>query len=97
MTKYEGCSDGNCLLRITPLQQHTNGGCRCLRDVPLPLRLAIQRKLWSQKDEIERLTRLVHDIDVTLRVPAAGYVPVIGDVFEIIDRAEMRAKATGGE
>ena len=66
MTKYEGCSDGNCLLRITPLQQHTNGGCRCLRDVPLPLRLAIQRKLWSQKDEIERLTRELEGVNTSV-------------------------------
>lgn len=56
---YEGCSDGNCVLRLEPLKVHTNGGCRCLRDVPTPLRLAIQRKLRSQHGELQRLrTRL---------------------------------------
>jgi hypothetical protein len=52
----QGCSDGNCCLRIEPVRgQHTNGGCRCLRDVPTQLRIAIQRKLQSQRNEIERL------------------------------------------
>ena len=57
MSEYQGCSDGNCLLRLTPLRQHTNGGCRCLRDVARPLRHAIMRKIRSQRVEIERLMR----------------------------------------
>ena len=57
-SEYEGCSDGNCLLRIVPLRQHTNGGCRCLRDVPHPLQRCIKRKLWHQRQEINRLQRM---------------------------------------
>lgn len=54
--KAQNCSDGNCRLRIGPaVGQHTNGGCRCLRDLPVPLRIAIQRKLDWQQNEIERL------------------------------------------
>lgn len=55
MGEYQGCSDGNCLLRLEPLRVHTNGGCRCLRDIPKPLQLAIKRKIWQLKKEIEGL------------------------------------------
>lgn len=48
MVNDNGCSDGNCKLRIGECKgQHTNGGCRCLRDIPTPLRLRIERKLAS--------------------------------------------------
>ena len=30
MRDYEGCSDGNCILRLVPLRQYTNGGSRSL-------------------------------------------------------------------
>lgn len=52
MSEYEGCSDGGCLLRIKPLGMHTNGGCRCLRDLPKDLQRAIKRKLSVLRDEI---------------------------------------------
>lgn len=55
MTEYEGCSDGNCLLRLERLKVHTNGGCRCLQDIPKPLQIAIKRKIWQLKKEIEEL------------------------------------------
>ena len=52
----QGCSDGNCKLRLTPVTgQHTNGGCQCLRDLPTQLRIQVERKLWSLKTEIKRL------------------------------------------
>ena len=57
MNEYEGCSDGACILRLKPLKQHTHGGCRCLRDIPTPKRMAIKRKLNSLEAEIERLTQ----------------------------------------
>jgi len=58
--------------------------------------LDLSEEYNQQKDrQIARLTRLVRDIDTTLRVPAAEYVPAIGDVFELIDRAGMRARAVG--
>lgn len=54
--KPQGCTNGHCWLRIKPLiGQHTNGGCNCLRDVPVTLRLAIERKIQSQRKRIERL------------------------------------------
>ncbi len=43
-----------------------------------------------QAKEIERLTAVINDIDLTLRVPAAEYVPAIGDVFTLIDKAGLR-------
>ena len=52
----QGCSDGNCLLRIGPvIGQHTNGGCRCLSGVPEHKRLEICFKIHSQWEEIRRL------------------------------------------
>ena len=46
---------------------------------------------WMQKeqseDKIDRLTQALLYVDYTLRVPAAEYVPAIGDVFNIIDKA----------
>ena len=46
----QGCSDGNCKLRIGPRPgQHTNGGCHCLRDIPTARRIEIERKLHSIK------------------------------------------------
>ena len=35
--------------------------------------------------ERDALRHLVNRIDETLRVPAAEYVPAIGDVFDLID------------
>jgi hypothetical protein len=55
MAEYGGCSDGNCILRNEPLRVHTNGGCRCLRDIPTQLRIAIHRRIRGQQAEIERL------------------------------------------
>lgn len=36
----------------------------------------------------ERLVGVLDEIDRTLRVPAAEYVPAFGDVFAIIDRTK---------
>lgn len=41
-------------------------------------------------NEINRLKDVIDRIDMTLRVPAAEYVPAIGDVFTIIDKAGLR-------
>jgi hypothetical protein len=40
--------------------------------------------------ELDRLKKLIADIDRTLRVPAAEYVPAIGDVFKLIDAAKPK-------
>lgn len=42
-------------------------------------------KLTAERDA---LRELVEAIDLTLRVPAAEYVPAIGDVFTLIDKAK---------
>ncbi len=42
-------------------QECSDGGCRCLQVVPTPLHIAIQRKLDSHRDEIERLRDAVRD------------------------------------
>jgi hypothetical protein len=58
MSETQGCSDGNCWLRIDPLVgQHTNAGCHCLHYLPVPLRIQIERKLQSQRTEIARTRR----------------------------------------
>ena len=45
------------------------------------------------RHRIHELEQAIRKIDVTLRVPAAEYVPAIGDVFEIIDKLGV-AKGT---
>lgn len=41
--------------------------------------------------ESDGLRRVLDEIDQTLRVPAAEYVPAISDVFTIIDRVKCGA------
>lgn len=54
----QGCLDANCKLRIGPRpKQHTNGGCKCLQDVPTKKRLEIERKLQRQR----RLLKALHE------------------------------------
>ena len=49
----QGCSDGGCCLRIGPRPgQVTNGGCRCLRDVPTDLRIKIMRKFAHERQRL---------------------------------------------
>jgi hypothetical protein len=38
-----------------------------------------------------QLVAAIHQIDQTLRVPAAEYVPAIGDVFTLIERLRLPA------
>ena len=82
----QGCSDGNCRLRLTPVTgQHTNAGCRCLRGVPVATRIAISRKLDHQLNEIERLRgeREVWDADMRYWRDKA---------MELLDAAEAAGK-----
>jgi len=58
----QGCLEGYCKLRIEPLPKgamHTNGGCRCLRDIATAKRIEIERKLAADRAEIERLQRTI--------------------------------------
>ena len=43
--------------------------------------------------EVERLQELLERIDRTLRIPAAEYVPAIGDVFTLIDNSNRKSNA----
>lgn len=44
---------------------------------------------WLSPEEAERLTNAIRRIDHTLRIPAAEYVPAIGEVFTIIDGLQL--------
>lgn len=48
--------------------------------------LTIAAALDDAERELKRLRGTLREIDQTLRIPAAEYVPAIGDVFNIIDR-----------
>jgi len=51
-----GCSNGYCILRYNyKIGQHTNGGCRCLRDLPTPQRIQANRKIRWQAERIAEL------------------------------------------
>lgn len=50
----------------------------------------MESDLSQLRAENERLRGVVHQIDATLRVPAAEYVPAISDVFQIIDANGLR-------
>ena len=41
---------------------------------------------------IRQLEDAIRDVDLALRVPAAEYVPAIGDAFKIIDAAQRCAE-----
>lgn len=47
---------------------------------------AAERLAEFRKNRIDQLEAALTAIDHTLRIPAAEYVPAIGDVFTIIDR-----------
>ena len=51
---------------------------------------AMNRATAQLRDRVAALVVLVHQIDLTLRVPAAEYVPAISDVFTLIDGAGLR-------
>lgn len=44
----------------------------------------------TMMQKISRLEAVIKKIDLTLRVPAAEYVPAIQDVFQIIDDAILK-------
>ena len=47
-------------------------------------------------ERVSMLEEAVSKIDLTLRVPAAEYVPAIGDVFTIIDSLKTSLNASRG-
>ena len=49
----------------------------------------LSKKVSELEAEVERLRAAIREIDHTLRVPAAEYVPAIGDAFTIIDRLKL--------
>ncbi len=54
---YVGCSDGSCVF-VHPGGMHTNGGCKCLRDLPFKRQREIQirfRELRHKTNQLEEL------------------------------------------
>jgi hypothetical protein len=47
--------------------------------------IELENALGDVEARVEKLEALIRDIDYTLRVPAAEYVPAIRDVFKLID------------
>lgn len=52
----------------------------------------LRREIASLKATNSRLRAAMKGIDMALRIPAAEYVPAIGDVFRIIDSAKERGE-----
>jgi DUF438 domain-containing protein len=61
-----------------------------LRDKKVNLCAKCQDKHQNKqlKAELIKANSLIQEIDKTLRVPAAEFVPAIGDVFALIDKAK---------
>jgi regulator of replication initiation timing len=57
--------------------------------------LAIENEKLKKENEV--LRKLVNDIDLSLRIPAAEFVPAISDVFTLIDKALEQADKIRGE
>lgn len=60
--ELRGCTDGNCRLRFPrglDIGMHTNGGCKCLTDLPTAKRLEAEKALAYRDREIARLTALL--------------------------------------
>lgn len=56
--KEQGCGAAWCIIRLGSIpHQHTNGPCQCLRDIPLPLRMQVQRKLLALMSENESVLK----------------------------------------
>ncbi len=49
-----GCGDGGCVWGH-PGGMHTNGGCRCLQDLPMPKRHQAMKNIRALRAEIRRL------------------------------------------
>ena len=85
------CGDSGCINRdkTKPAGMRTNGGCRCRR----ASRNQREGELAALKVALEKL----NELDQTLRVPAAEYVPAIADAFTIIDQALAQITKLMGE
>lgn len=46
----------------------------------------LQSQLTACQEELKEAREVIREIDLTLRVPAAEYVPAIGDAFGLIDK-----------
>lgn len=47
------CGDNSCLFSSNKGGMRTNGGCRCLKEFPTKLQLAIKRIYWNYKKELK--------------------------------------------
>ena len=48
---YLGCGDGGCVVE-RPTGMHTNGGCRCLQELPPNKRLRVRLMLERLRKEL---------------------------------------------
>jgi hypothetical protein len=63
MANENSCGDGYCVLLIgRRAGQHTNGGCHCLREIPLDLRRRILRKLRADQDQLAVWSRWADEV-----------------------------------
>jgi len=63
MANENSCGDGYCVLLIGPRAgQHTNGGCHCLREIPLELRRRIIRKLRADQGALAAWSRWADEL-----------------------------------
>ena len=60
-----------------------------------------ESEIRELREKLVKAYGLISDIETTLCVPAAEYVPAIGDVFKLIDNAKIKrealSKIRGGE
>lgn len=57
-----GCSDGCCVIK-RPKGMHTNGGCRCLRDLRPPMRSAVRKRLTKLKELAGAMRVAIEEMD----------------------------------
>jgi len=44
------CGDNSCLFASKKVGMRTNGGCRCIKELPTKLQLAIKKIWWDYKN-----------------------------------------------
>ena len=55
------CGDGGCIFGHGP-GMHTNGGCRCLCELPLDVRVVMRRRVMLLRQERDRLARFADEV-----------------------------------
>ena len=55
MSEYFGCSDGGCVFGH-PGGMHTNGGCRCLAELPPEKRVRVRNGIRQMREALEEIS-----------------------------------------